>query len=203
MQEHGQQLVRPLRRRCALQQPLAAVVPQRPARWSLAALLGLSLDPHFPPQAPVGRAIEVYPHPATVTLFHLDRILPYKVKQGRSPQDRRTALQSLMSHLASLPSATPPLIVAGCDEWAVAERGVATAQTHADLNRWEDAVDAVVCAYVGCTGGGTATPRALSSATSRPATSSCPSTTGRGAQRRPHLRGCRTLSLRRWPSSWS
>ncbi len=115
----------------------------------VAALLGLDVDPDFPPQVPVRRAIEVYPHPATVTLFGLDRIVPYKQKPGRSPEDRRAALLTLMSHIASLATAAPPLIVDGCDDWAVAHRGVSTAQTHADLNRWEDAIDAVLCAYIG------------------------------------------------------
>ena len=115
----------------------------------VAALMGLDVDPDFPPQLPVRRAIEVYPHPATVTLFGLSRILPYKQKPGRSAEDRRTAMLALMTHIASLATATPPLTVAGCDDWDIAHRGVSTGQTHADLNRWEDAIDAVLCAYIG------------------------------------------------------
>ncbi len=115
----------------------------------VAALLGLELDPQFPPQVPVRRAIEVYPHPATVTLFGLDRIIPYKQKPGRSAEDRRAAMLALMAHMASLATATPPLVVESCDDWAVAYHGVSSAETHADLNRWEDAIDAVLCAYIG------------------------------------------------------
>ncbi len=115
----------------------------------VAALLTLDVDPDFPPREPVRRAIEVYPHPATVTLFNLDRIIPYKQKPGRSAEDRRAAMLTLMAHIASLATATPSLIVAGCDDWAVAHDAVSTAQTHAELNRWEDAVDAVLCAYIG------------------------------------------------------
>ena len=120
-----------------------------PRGTRVAALLGLDVDPDFPPQVPVRRAIEVYPHPATVTLFGLDRIILYKQKPGRSAEDRRAAILTVMAHIASLSTATPPLFVADCDDWAVAHRGVSTAQTHADLNRWEDAVDAVLCAYIG------------------------------------------------------
>ena len=115
----------------------------------VAGLMRLDVDPDFPPQVPVRRAIEVYPHPATVTLFGLSRILPYKQKPGRSAEDRRTAMLALMAHITSLATGTPPLTVAGCDDWDIAHRGVSTAQNHAELNRWEDAIDAVLCAYIG------------------------------------------------------
>ena len=44
------------------------------------ARLGLDLDPDSTADR---RALEVYPHPATIVLFGLDRTLKYKQKQGR------------------------------------------------------------------------------------------------------------------------
>lgn len=120
-----------------------------PRGGRVAALMDLPVDPDFEPRTAVRKAIEVYPHAATVTLFGLDRVVPYKAKQGRSPDDRRSAMNALLDHIESLSDATPPLDVSDCASWAAARAGVADARTHAELNRWEDAVDAVLCAYIG------------------------------------------------------
>ena len=48
------------------------------------------------------RAIEVYPHPATVVLFGLDRILRYKQKRGRDVDLLRSELLTLMTHVETL-----------------------------------------------------------------------------------------------------
>jgi predicted RNase H-like nuclease len=120
-----------------------------PRGGRLAALLGLDVDPHFTARTPVRRAIEVYPHPATITLFGLDRVLPYKAKPGRTPQQRQAALTTLLRHVETLQDATPPLHVHDCCGWRSAVAAVSAAHTHAELNRWEDAVDAVLCAYIG------------------------------------------------------
>ena len=53
----------------------------RPRGARLAARLGLDMNPR---SGRARRAIEVYPHPATVALFRLDRTLKYKAKPGRS-----------------------------------------------------------------------------------------------------------------------
>jgi predicted RNase H-like nuclease len=115
----------------------------------LAAMLGLGVDPGLTSREPVRRAIEVYPHPATVTLFGLERVIPYKQKPGRTPDQRRAAMLQLIGHVESLESATPALHVRSCEEWRRAAREVAAAATHAELNRWEDALDGVLCAYIG------------------------------------------------------
>ncbi len=120
-----------------------------PRGGRLAAMLGLDVDPGFASREPVRRAIEVYPHPATVTLFGLERVIPYKQKPGRTPDQRRAAILQLIEHVESLESATPPLQVRSCEEWLRAAREVAVAATHAELNRWEDALDGVLCAYIG------------------------------------------------------
>jgi predicted RNase H-like nuclease len=119
-----------------------------PRGGAVAALLGLGVDPEFEPRSDVRRAIEVYPHPAMVTLFGLDRILPYKAKQGRSPAARREAFLDLMDRTAGLRGSDPPLTVEGCEAWERARSAVDAAATHRELNELEDALDAVMCAYV-------------------------------------------------------
>lgn len=120
-----------------------------PRGGRLAVVLGLDVDPAFPPREHVRRAIEVYPHPATVTLFGLDRVIPYKQKPGRTPDARRVAMLELMDRVDGLERAEPPLVTKGCSAWQQARRSVDAAITHSQLNVWEDAVDAVLCAYIG------------------------------------------------------
>lgn len=88
------------------------------------------------------RALEVYPHAATVALFELPRILRYKNKPGRD-------LELLRSELARLMELTATVVdVEGHPGWAALAREVATTTTKAGLRRVEDQVDAVVCAHV-------------------------------------------------------
>ena len=61
--------------------------------------LGLDLDPDSTADK---RALEVYPHPATIVLFDLDRTLKYKQKQGRDLELLRRELLRLMDHTARL-----------------------------------------------------------------------------------------------------
>ena len=119
-----------------------------PRGGRVAELLGLDVDPCFAPRTAVRRALEVYPHPATITLFGLDRVLPYKAKPGRTADSRRTALLALLDGLEGLAAADPPLRLDGCAAWASARAAVAGATTGAALEREEDAVDAVLCAYI-------------------------------------------------------
>lgn len=111
----------------------------------LAAALGLDLDPRSPVAR---RALEVYPHAATVALFRLERTLKYKAKPGRSVDGLKSELLVLMDGLERLAHAPVPLRVAGHDGWLALRRAVATAQRKCELRRAEDPVDAVVCAYV-------------------------------------------------------
>ncbi len=62
----------------------------------LCKLLRLDMDPASGRQR---RAIEVYPHPATVVLFGLTRTLKYKNKPGRTLDTLRAALLTLMDHV--------------------------------------------------------------------------------------------------------
>ncbi|MBX7448162.1 bifunctional ribonuclease/(p)ppGpp synthase [Mycolicibacterium sp. 3033] len=111
----------------------------------LTEALGLDIDPLS--QGP-RRALEVYPHAATVALFRLGRTLKYKAKQGRSVAQLQAELLRLMDLLEGLATADPALRVADCPDWARL-RGIAEhAERKSELRRVEDPVDAVVCAYV-------------------------------------------------------
>lgn len=104
------------------------------------ARLGLDLDPDSTADR---RALEVYPHPATVVLFGLERTLKYKQKKGRDLELLRTELLSLMDHVARLVDTGAPT-----DPWAGLRAAVAGATRKSELRVVEDQVDAVVCAYV-------------------------------------------------------
>lgn len=111
----------------------------------ISARLSLDLNPA---SRRTRRAVEVYPHPATVALFHLGRTLKYKNKQGRSVAQLREELLTLIGLLESLATASPPLRLIGNDQWRAQVAAVETATTKAQLRTIEDQVDAVICAYV-------------------------------------------------------
>ena len=105
---------------------------------------GLSLEAmgfeHAPEMTPqkLGRyQIEVFPHPAMIHLFQLDRILKYK--KG-TVAERRLELVKLRQYLLDvLPSLTPGLAIAALPDIPV--KG-------AELKAVEDQLDSLVCAYV-------------------------------------------------------
>ncbi len=111
----------------------------------LAAAMGLDMDPHSTAQR---RAIEVYPHPATIALFHLGRTLKYKQRAGRTATDLRLALLQLMHLVETLKSAQPAIRVGNHQGWRDLFAQVEAAQRKSELRRVEDQVDAVICAYV-------------------------------------------------------
>ncbi|MDJ1169763.1 DUF429 domain-containing protein [Roseofilum sp. BLCC_M154] len=82
--------------------------------------------------------IEVYPHPAIVNLFGLERILKYK--KGKVG-DRRLELSKLRTFIGDrLPQRQPPL--APLDLPPIPEKGKA-------LKAVEDQLDSLICAYIG------------------------------------------------------
>ncbi|MDB9526080.1 DUF429 domain-containing protein [Oscillatoria sp. CS-180] len=108
---------------------------------------GLALEAHgfkhaaniTPRQA--GRyQIELFPHPATIHLFRLNKILKYK--KGRIA-DRRQALAQLRSlQLSTFPKLTPPLRLEDTDLPDIPTGGKA-------LKVAEDQLDSLTCAYAG------------------------------------------------------
>jgi predicted RNase H-like nuclease len=108
----------------------------------IATALGLDMDPTSTASR---RAIEVYPHPATIVLFELKKILKYK----RGPfEDRHRELLQLMTLIEELDGATPRLRANRSVAWVTLRKRVEAATRPGQLDRDEDPVDAVVCAYV-------------------------------------------------------
>ncbi|MGB6022128.1 MAG: DUF429 domain-containing protein [Ornithinimicrobium sp.] len=111
----------------------------------LAAALGLDIDPHSSAER---RAVEVYPHPATIALFRLGKTLKYKARTGRTATDLQLALLQLMNLVETLRGAEPALYVADHQGWRDLFKQVESAQRKSELRRVEDQVDAVLCAYI-------------------------------------------------------
>ena len=110
----------------------------------LCAALELDLDPL---SSSPRRALEVYPHAASVVLFGLDRTLKYKQKQGREFPQLRSELLRLIGFIEDLQTAEPALNL-GSGAWAELKQSVLSATRKAQLRRAEDPIDAVVCAYI-------------------------------------------------------
>jgi predicted RNase H-like nuclease len=109
----------------------------------LAAEFGISNDFEFPAGDPeVRRCLEVFPHPAQVVLFELTRTLKYKARSGRDLASRHAEFARLVAGLCGLRLQTPSLRAPDWLEPPTAGlRGMA-------LKRYEDRLDALVCAYV-------------------------------------------------------
>lgn len=116
---------------------------KHPRGARIAERLGLDMDPSSDSPR---RAIEVYPHPATVVLFDLAKTLKYK----RGPfADRQRELLRLMTLIEGLDDASPRLRVNRSVAWVELRKRVEAATKPGQLDRDEDPVDAVLCAYVG------------------------------------------------------
>ncbi len=111
----------------------------------LAAELDLDLDPFSPwPR----RALEVYPHAASIALFRLGRTLKYKHKRGRTLDTLRQELLRLIVLIEGLRDAEVPLRVTDHGDWQRLRDNAENATRKSDLRRCEDPIDAVLCAYV-------------------------------------------------------
>ncbi|MBD2678819.1 MULTISPECIES: DUF429 domain-containing protein [Nostoc] len=98
--------------------------------------------PTIEPQKLSRYQIEVFPHPAIVHLFNLERILKYK--KGRL-SERRLELIKLQNYLVDiLPSLSPPLRPLRLCGSFIPEIPI----TGAALKATEDKLDALVCAYI-------------------------------------------------------
>lgn len=100
--------------------------------------LGFQHQPHSPAR-PQGRfQLEVFPHPATVHLFGLNRILKYK--KGTLAQ-RRPELEKLRQYqLSVLPTLEPALDIKESDLPEIPFTGAA-------MKAVEDQLDSLTCAY--------------------------------------------------------
>ncbi len=118
-----------------LQRPFA----QRTVDFGLSLeALGFSHAPTMQPQQAGRYQIEVFPHPAQVNLFQLDRILKYK--KGKL-SDRHLELTKLRNYLLTLlPTLEPRLKTVSLPE--IPSQGQA-------MKEVEDLLDSLICAYVG------------------------------------------------------
>ncbi len=117
----------------------------RPPRgWALAQRHGWTVDPGHEPSVVAPVCLEVYPHPAMVSLFGLGRVLPYKARRGRDVASRRAAFLVLLGHLEAVPS----LRLAHAPRWHVLRPEVEAAYRHVHLERVEDELDAILCAHL-------------------------------------------------------
>lgn len=103
---------------------------------------GFIQDPYIQQRAATRSVFEVYPHPAMLALFHLERTIPYKARPSRSPASRRSALARLRDSIASLERGEPAM----CSPSEVMDRDLNELHGMAH-KRYEDLLDAVVCAY--------------------------------------------------------
>ncbi|MBD2541799.1 DUF429 domain-containing protein [Coleofasciculus sp. FACHB-SPT36] len=120
---------------------------------------GLSLEsrgfahaPTIEPQQPGRYQIEVFPHPAIVNLFSLERILKYK--KGKLAE-RQIELIKLRQYIVnSLPNLTPKLDVSSASSSLRPLRLggsflLEIPSTLATFKALEDKLDSLICAYVG------------------------------------------------------
>ncbi|MEP0751614.1 DUF429 domain-containing protein [Trichocoleus sp. Lan] len=118
---------------------------------------GLSLEsrrfahaPIIKPQQPGRYQIEVFPHPAIVNLFSLERILKYK--KGKLAE-RQLELIKLRQYIVnSLPTFHPALNVSSSSVPILHLWGSMLAEipsTLATFKALEDKLDSLICAYVG------------------------------------------------------
>jgi predicted RNase H-like nuclease len=97
--------------------------------------------PH-PPRA----VFEVFPHPAHIALFGLEKTIKYKAKPGRTRETRVDEYRRYVRYLEGLATADPPLILPeNTDAW---HRQDPALLRPGALKRYEDALDALTCAYV-------------------------------------------------------
>ncbi|WP_028472459.1 DUF429 domain-containing protein [Nocardioides alkalitolerans] len=116
-----------------------------PRAERLAKAWRLVLDPQSSGRR---RAVEVYPHAATVALFRLGRTLKYKQKRDRTFAQMRSEMLRLTEELEKLARARTPLLLARRPVWENLVATVEQAQRKSELRLAEDQLDAIVCAYV-------------------------------------------------------
>ena len=98
--------------------------------------------PTIEPQQPGRYQIEVFPHPATINLFCLPKILKYK--KGKI-SDRQPELSKLRGYITDvLPNLEPALSLDSLSRIPV----IAQRQTGKELKAIEDRLDSLLCAYV-------------------------------------------------------
>ena len=107
------------------------------------AALGFAHRPEVDALVPVRQMVEVYPHPAMVSIFGLDRILKYKARRALVREARLAAFERYHALLRSL--VTAELALQGAE--GLLTRDLAPLGT-SELKGHEDRLDGLMCAYV-------------------------------------------------------
>ncbi len=103
---------------------------------------GFIHSPIIEPLRETRQLIEVYPHPAAVTLFGLEKTLKYKARPGRSLDFRKAELKRYLALLKGLEKASPALYAP-----AILDQDISPLNGQ-KLKAFEDLVDALFCAYI-------------------------------------------------------
>ena len=106
------------------------------------AARGFVHAPEVAAGALVRQVIEVFPHPAMVALFGLDRTLKYKARPGRSADLRLNEWRRYQDYLGALAQPTRR-----CTARPLIAQDVAALRGRR-LKDYEDQVDALMCAYI-------------------------------------------------------
>nr|WP_090339279.1 DUF429 domain-containing protein [Mycolicibacterium malmesburyense]CRL67493.1 RelA/SpoT domain-containing protein [Mycolicibacterium malmesburyense] len=106
--------------------------------------LGLDTDPQARTDR---RAIEVYPHAATIALFKLGKTLKYK-RRAKDVAKRKDELLKMVELIEGLNDANPRLRIRSSPAWLELRKRIEASDRAFQLNACEDPVDAVLCAYV-------------------------------------------------------
>ncbi|RLC76664.1 MAG: DUF429 domain-containing protein [Chloroflexi bacterium] len=103
---------------------------------------GFVHSPQVAPRKEVRQVIEVYPHPAAITLFGLEKTIKYKARPGRTYEFRWSEMNRYRRHLQALESAEPAL-----EAREILNQAPEGLKGQA-LKCLEDLLDALFCAYI-------------------------------------------------------
>jgi predicted RNase H-like nuclease len=112
----------------------------------LATRFGWDVDPSVRPAAGRSVAIEVYPHPAMVSLFSLELVIPYKGKRGRDIDGLKAAYEALFTNMEA--TCGELLALRSSGQWSALRSVAAAATRKFELEAIEDEIDAIFCAYL-------------------------------------------------------
>lgn len=104
---------------------------------------GFEHKPEVEKLRPVRQVVEVYPHPAIVSIFRLDRIVKYKAKPSRTYEESLRELDRYRDLLRSLKTGEPALV----DTEELLGKDVRSL-IKARVKDYEDLLDALMCAYI-------------------------------------------------------
>ncbi len=104
---------------------------------------GFAHSPNLSVHEQTRKFFEVYPHPAMVVLFGLNRIIRYKAKPNREYAERYAAFREYQKHMSALADADPPLKLPSTITKVKVDELKAQ-----KLKDYEDEMDAVFCAYI-------------------------------------------------------